>query len=231
MLKVIQGMAGAIALILLCVLLIETIALVNKSYETVDTAQSFLKFQTDIIRSPAYQKNIEHASEAGDLAAKTIAQFARRTLPRVDKNLDGLFDLQNELRGSAREATGTVAELGKFIRDSNYSLNQELLPEITSVAKAARVSVEDVDQVVKAGLVSVETLDRILANPDIPEIITNVKGTTAELNRTSKNIADTTAKFPELAELFNKYARTANKWHKWVLLAQILNLLAGLPRP
>lgn len=242
MIERIRKIAAAVALVLLSIFLVEAIYTVHivrpKVYEAVsnlnDTSsdiKEYVAYQIEIVRSPAYQKNFEHASELGDIAAKTVAQIARQTIPRLNRNLDDLSDTQGELKRGA-------VNLADFIKATNFSINERLLPEVTAVAHKLGVSVDDVDRVVQAGLVSVETLNKVLADPSIPRIFEHVEASTLELDKTMEhldavmlNVEEASKRFPELFDLWNKYSRTANRFHKWVLLAQILNLLGGIPRP
>lgn len=117
-----------------------------------------------------------------------------------------------------------------------------LVPAATALLNKGKLTMGDVDkaamEMLQEGLTTERTFNGIIGNANVPKVldalargVNNVADLAAALDMDAKDLDGAIQNFGELLDDFDKYSKTANKWHKWVLLAQIINLLGGLPRP
>jgi len=169
---------------------IETVSNLN---DTTGDVKEYVHEQLAIVRSPAFQKNIEHSSEVGDITAKTIAQIARRTLPRVDRAIDELTarlvtldTVLVSVRGVSDEARVQVKHNGDEATKTLASLNRTISDVDTRFSK-----------ILDDGALMLET-----ANPKLQELLDHTSAVMIDADGTIKsfqpvgvNLAGITADF------------------------------------
>jgi hypothetical protein len=201
------------------------------------TGADYMEFQTGQFRSIEYQKWLE-ASLQLPAVFKGSGQYINRFI------LPEFRGLAADGRAAVTELRGEITDLRRLTIDTNRSFNADgglLQTSTATIGKVGSVLDEfaaDLRGLVAEGVIAAQTANRILSDPNIPlivqrfadgslqftEFVTALKIDAQDFDVAIKN-------FGELTALFNKYVKTANKWHKWVLLAQIVSLLSGLPRP
>lgn len=170
-------------------------------------AQQMLKVQRREWESPEYIRWRQHGFRAGEQATIAIAHLTDQTLPRIDRTID----------------------------EFNARFNGELLPEATRTLVALRSTAEifqadgqailkEILQLAQKGEVSLDQVNRTLSSDAWLKILANVE-------RSTSNIADTTAQLPATAASIEKILRTASAYQKPILIAQILATLARVLFP
>lgn len=152
---------------------------------TADELSSAVKEQVEIFQSPAYQKNYEHASELGDIAAKTVAQIARQTIPRVNRavdeltarlvTLDGVLvsvrgisdEARVQVKQNGDKTAQTIDSLNLFVKDSGARITK-LLDDGSLMIETASPKLQDVlahlDAVVVTANGTIEAYKPVAAN-------------------------------------------------------------------
>jgi hypothetical protein len=193
----------------------------------------------DVLRD--LQNDLSASAGAAQITENSYADVARSTSNAINRHVAPGVD---RVVASVEQRMLT---LDGFIAQSNTSINGDggLLPRATTAFGALNtnlVSLNDVEQAAKIAIeklgMPIEPVTRLLAGGNIPLIFSRLadgslefKEFTAAMKVDAQHMRQAVNNFAELLDLYSQYTRTANKFHKWVLLAQILNLLGGLPRP
>lgn len=175
-------------------------------------------------------------------------------LRATERELPGLvIDVRQEIVGLSRgvqaltlEARSQIKQEGdataKLINDSNVSVNEKLIPEITNAVKATNVLMEKygltADEATATLKMAAEksgkTLDEInkqVANPKWSETADNIAATTGEMNLMVKDLHtdthDTMKVMPHIMQQVDKTATNISKFSKISIIAGIISNLAN----
>lgn len=246
MLVKIKAISAIVALLLLAVLagesaytvhvtrpkLLETQAALN---DMALNLRDYAKDQTEDLRSPRNQKMVEHYLQIGEAGLLTIQKLNRTTIPRLNSAFDELVIVEHGVQRVTTSADQGMLALADLIRHSDASMNQELVPRIAKLADSLNITIldlnADVKRALEAGLTTADTLNKALTNPRIDALLEHTTGAMTNLEATTAHVEEGFREFPTLVKLYEKYAKAATRWQKAIYLAQIINLLGGLPRP
>ena len=198
---------------------------------TADDLSVAVKEQIEIFRSPAYQKNYEHASELGDIAAKTVAQIARQTIPRVNGAVDELKARLHDMEPAQKElvrATGNLATLAKNT-DVSFNADTGLIPSVTKIVQKGNVTFDELNLALRMtaeGLnMTTAELKRRLADPRVDAMMDEALGVLKEGHATMAQVSKASEQAPLIAADLEKIARESSKFARITLIANILGTL------
>lgn len=208
-----------------------------KAIETMETVQTtadkvhgYVVYQLDEFQSEAYQRRVKQGFEVGRDASITIAKFNRTVIPEM-------AGLLRDVRANQLPALQTLMlSVDAAVRHSDESINQVLIPRIAAIADALKLRVDDLAAIINSLNLTAVELTSLAKNPDIPAIISQMRGVSENLNATSGHFNDASGsfaagltKFPDLMDSFQKYARASTKYQKWLYVAMIVRQLAAIP--
>lgn len=154
----------------------------------------------------------------GESGAALVEQLRAETLPRLDANLDRI--------GEAIVASNTL------IRNTDTSLNAQLLPEATKLLASlrgtsdafgtdARAVLAELTAMAKQGTVTLEGASRVVASTQWEGILRNVE-------RGTFHISEFTSTLNPIALEILARLKTAAPWQKPLLLAQLIATLVHI---
>lgn len=198
---------------------------------TADDVSQAVKEQIAIFRSPAYQKNYEHASELGDIAAKTVAQIARQTIPRVNGAVDELKARLHDMEPTQKELARATSNLADFEKNLDSSFNGEagLVSSITKIVNKSGATLDELNVALNQaaeglGMTTAE-LKRRLADRRVDAIMDEALGILQEGHGTMAQVHKASEQAPSIAADLEKIAHESSKFARVTLVANILGTL------
>lgn len=201
-------------------------------HATADGLGEAVRQQVAIFQSPAYQKNYEHASELGDIAAKTVAKVARETIPRANRAIDELTARLGDFGLTETQLTRATANLADFVAKTDASLNTPtgLIPSVTKIVNKTGVTLDEFDRALKIaaeGLgLTTEELKRRLADQRLDAMMDEALDILKEGRETMVEFHEASKQSPRLAADLEKIAHESSKFARISLIAGIISTLA-----
>jgi len=140
----------------------------------------YVETQTALFASDEYQERLKANLNVGSKATKFIddldKELTKKTLPKVNQNLDS----SNAVLVSLRTATD---KSGTFISNTDESLNQKMLPELTGILHGLRLLTEnEVKEVVKEALQSFQNIRVITDDPKLKSLPADLSAFTEKMS-------------------------------------------------
>lgn len=210
--------------------------LTRTTQQTMTRGYEYVDWQLTDFQSSAYQKRLQATVATGAYIGSMAKSFNVRVIPEI---ISILRDAREKNLSSLNALT---LSFNDFIQHTDKSVNIDILPAVARSFEKLNVSIEDLDGAIKLGIekgvLTLDAVNKTLTDPHVASILAHLDETSANVASGTKHLDSTVAsvdegfkRFPTLMALWEKYSKTASRYQRFVYLAQILNLLGGIPRP
>ena len=161
---------------------------------------------------------LEQTSEKWEATANKEAAYWKTLQAKSLETVDNLNATADSLRG--------------LLSGTDKQLNGEVLPalaeSIEKIGQSAENMTSKIGDVADKSGKNLDDLHSILASPEWKEILKSINGSAESLDASMREFNEAAKEAPSVAQSVEKMAKTSNKYHKALILAQIASLLGRI---
>lgn len=201
----------------------ETKAMISETRRAAKSVADYVELQTKVLSSEKNQKAIESGLQTLAVYNATGKLLNKSVLP----------ELKNTLI-EARAATAAVREasvsLDVLIRNTDRSLNDDLLPVFVETASTFHVGIDKlnraIEDVASRGVLTLDDLHAIMSDPSWKTALSAIAESSMNIESATASVEDAMKRAPDITKSLQEIASTSSKYRKAVLLSQILSAVA-----
>ena len=177
--------------------------------------------------------------------ANATVILARTTLANVSETMGRINDVSKKQETYWQEMTVTTSDVlnnlktvttsfDTLIRDTNASLNQDILPSVDALVKDSSLTVKKVELLMSN---SARLVDETSTNLDeiaqgLPQVVTNTQEIMKHTDETVLEVRDMMAEIrqsaPKIMADIESISNRSNKWHPWIMAASLGSTVIGI---